>query len=100
MPKPSVHLDARFTLAPFGPLKKEAWKRWETALSAARTALLALRTSGEQGWLDLPADRDVLTRVQAAVSATKSCRQLLVLGIGGSDLGPRMAYEALQSYGR
>jgi glucose-6-phosphate isomerase len=89
--------DASFVLFPRRE-SVESFLRSQTAkLSHAHAALRLQRQSHAQGWLDLPFDHEMIKRVQAAVSATKSFHTLLVLGIGGSDLGTRAIFQALPS---
>lgn len=81
-----------------------------------RAALhVALRApAGEQIWVDghdVVADvHEVLTRMEVFAEAVRSgswlgytgqpVRNIVSIGIGGSDLGPVMAYEALRAYSR
>jgi glucose-6-phosphate isomerase len=81
-----------------------------------RAALhVALRApAGEQIWVDgrdVVADvHDVLARMEAFAEAVRNgnwpgysgqpVRNIVSIGIGGSDLGPVMAYEALRAYSR
>jgi len=64
-------------------------------LEQGRRTLLEQRKRGEIGWLDLPMDKAMIKRVQKVVAKTKKFQTLLVLGIGGSDLGARAILQAL-----
>lgn len=64
-------------------------------LKKAQAAILEQRKTGPLGWLDLPFDAAMGRRVTNMVTATKKFETLLVLGIGGSDLGARAILQAL-----
>lgn len=68
---------------------------WRDRLDDARVNILALHKRGEQGWLDLPTDKKMTARIAKAVASVKHAETLLVLGIGGSDLGARAILQAL-----
>lgn len=63
-------------------------------MDAAHDRVEADRASGAQGWFDLPAT-DVSAVLAEAKRLTKSYKRLLVIGIGGSDLGGRALVQAL-----
>lgn len=66
-------------------------------LSAALDRVKADQLSGAHGWFDLPFDRsgaDAATKLYKRLRA-KGCRRLVVIGIGGSDLGARALVGAL-----
>lgn len=64
-------------------------------LEQARKAIVKQAEDGEQGWLFLPDDREMMKRVQSLVREIRRFENLLVIGIGGSDLGARALSEAL-----
>jgi len=64
-------------------------------LRRAKEAIIKQAEDGEQGWLFLPDDKEMLRRVRAMVKETNGCTDLLVIGIGGSDLGTRALAKAL-----
>jgi len=64
-------------------------------LKKAHAAITDQRKRGLIGWMDLPFDAAMGQRVQKMVAATKKFDTLLVLGIGGSDLGARAILQAL-----
>ncbi len=70
-------------------------------LAEVRTALAEQKRSGRVGFFGIPERQ---AEIRAAVSLAKSIRRefrtLLVLGIGGSDLGARALLKALQKRGK
>ncbi len=77
-----------------------------TALRAPRDAVIEV--DGESGENVVPAVHAVLDRMSAFAEAVRAgkwaghtglpVRNIVNIGIGGSDLGPAMAYEALRAY--
>ncbi|SEP70912.1 glucose-6-phosphate isomerase [Streptomyces radiopugnans] len=77
-----------------------------TALRAPRDAVVEVE--GESGENVVPAVHAVLDRMSAFAEAVRAgkwaghtglpVRSVVNIGIGGSDLGPAMAYEALRAY--
>jgi glucose-6-phosphate isomerase len=62
----------------------------------ALEAIAARRTSGEIGFLDLPDDHaSARSCMEFARSVDPAIDTMVVLGIGGSSLGPRALYSAL-----
>ena len=74
-------------------------KEWSGALPdlvAAKRAVLKLTKDGEQGFLNLPSDSKMLLECKRAAADTrKRFTDLIVLGIGGSDLGARAIDQAI-----
>ncbi len=65
-------------------------------LRRAYRAMEQLRVSGEQGFFDLPFDSSIVKKLTPIVQRLqKQFDQLLVIGIGGSDLGARTLYQAV-----
>ena len=50
-----------------------------------------------QGWLGSPDDAESLAEIQRLAKAKRRFTTCLVIGIGGSDLGTRAAWHAIQS---
>lgn len=73
-----------------GDLKSLASK-----LDDARHAILGMHERGEQGWMRLPDDREMLKEIRRTVTGMDRYGTCLVCGIGGSDLGARAMYAAL-----
>ena len=72
------------------------WKDLQTRLTAAKRNLQRMTRSGQQGFLQLPFDRQAHTASKtAARRLEKKVTDLVVLGIGGSDLGARALQQAL-----
>ncbi|MEN9558220.1 MAG: hypothetical protein RL141_589 [Candidatus Parcubacteria bacterium] len=73
-----------------------AWEAMRPTLHAAKQEVLRLTEAGEQGFLALAFARRHVNEVRALASRfAKRYTDLVVLGIGGSDLGARMIQEAL-----
>ena len=66
-------------------------------LRAAHAAVEAGRGKGMQGWMDLPYDQDeILTQIEATAARIRGeFDAFVVLGIGGSALGPAAVQQAL-----
>jgi len=78
----------------------EEIKAYAPRLAEAKQNLLREWKRKEQGWLGCPDDRravDAVIRLAKRKQAFKTC---LVLGIGGSDLGARAAFQALKHKAR
>ncbi len=65
----------------------------------ARQELLEIFESGEQGWLKILDDKKYWHTVKAQIKSFAKFKHLLVLGIGGSDLGCRAILEAMRTSG-
>jgi glucose-6-phosphate isomerase len=66
------------------------------AARAAHAAIMARRAAGELGFWDLPDDRATARAcLDYAAALDPAIDTMVVLGIGGSSLGPRAAYTAL-----
>jgi glucose-6-phosphate isomerase len=72
-------------------------KTASSSLLKAKREVIRQAEDGEQGWLFLPDDREMLKRVQTLAREARAFSDLLVIGIGGSDLGTRALYAALRS---
>lgn len=90
----SLRLDVSAYFLP-GASVTELAHAYTEPLLEARAALLKNSHQAPLGWMNSPSDQRMLKRLQATVRATKGSDTLLVLGIGGSDLGARMLLEAL-----
>ncbi len=66
----------------------------------ARHELLKLHKDGAQGWLNILDDKKHHKAVKNACKQFGKYKHLLVLGIGGSDLGARAALSALRTNGK
>ncbi|MBU2509172.1 MAG: glucose-6-phosphate isomerase [Patescibacteria group bacterium] len=66
-------------------------------LNDAKKKVLKMARKGEQGWLDLPDDKDMVERVYEIASEKKKFKNCLVIGIGGSDLGARALNKAVRT---
>jgi len=76
------------------------FKSLEKRLSRASKQISRLRTSEQQGFMDLPYDLVSVRQMQKiANNVRKDFDNMIVVGIGGSDLGTRAIYQALGSSG-
>ncbi|MBM3204449.1 glucose-6-phosphate isomerase [Candidatus Uhrbacteria bacterium] len=91
----ALSYDATFALLPRHESAEAFLRSQAGKLSHAHSALRLQRQSHAQGWFDLPFDHEMIKRVRSLVHATKAFETLLVLGIGGSDLGARAILQAL-----
>ncbi|MDO8584488.1 MAG: glucose-6-phosphate isomerase [bacterium] len=89
--------DPSLMLLPSEQKPEHVIQEYVPALKEAKAHIEHLRKTKQLGWLDLPHDQEMVKRVMAVVSSTKSFDTLLVLGIGGSDLGARAILQALPS---
>lgn len=64
-------------------------------LAKAKKQLITEWKTGGQGWLSCPDDSDTLKQVRLCAKKFAGYTTCLVIGIGGSDLGARAAYQAL-----
>lgn len=90
----SLRFDLSSYFLPGGDIQELA-HAYRESLETARTQLLKNVSGAPLGWMSAPTDAVLLARVQKMVKATSSYETLLVLGIGGSDLGARTLLEAL-----
>ncbi|NLF27455.1 MAG: glucose-6-phosphate isomerase, partial [Clostridiales bacterium] len=66
-------------------------------LKSAHAAVEAGRGKGMQGWMDLPYNQDgVLTALERTAERVREFDAFVVLGIGGSALGPAAVHQALR----
>jgi len=100
MPKPKTSLltydDARMSRPPFsGGISPEVAAELADRLKLAKRELLEDWKRGRQGWLGCPDEKKLIARVEALAKKKKAFSTCLIIGIGGSDLGARAAYQAL-----
>lgn len=65
-------------------------------LTEAKNGVLAEWKNRQQGWLSCPDDKPLVERIRKLAARKSAFDTCLVLGIGGSDLGARAAYQALK----
>lgn len=66
-------------------------------LEDAKRNVIAEWKDGSQGWLGCPDDLVALKRIKKLAASFKGYATCLVLGIGGSDLGARAFWHAMQN---
>jgi len=77
-------------------IKHDKVKKYDKRLASAYKRIVKLRESGKEGMFDLPYDRDLVVGIENLAREVKeNFKYLLVIGIGGSDLGARMLIRAL-----
>lgn len=80
---------------------QQALAALDRKLAEAREALRRKRGLGQTGFFSAPYDTAVLKRIKKqAAAAAGRCRDVVVIGIGGSDLGARAVIKALQKPGK
>ena len=75
--------------------KKSDLKKYRPALKRAKDKIIAEWRNDAQGWLGCPDDPAALAEIANILKTRQRFTDCLVLGIGGSDLGARAAYQAL-----
>ncbi|ULR40720.1 glucose-6-phosphate isomerase [Thermus sp. NEB1569] len=91
-----LRLDTRFL-----PDFPQAFKEHGPLLLQAREALLAKRKDPQSmlGWMDLPEDTETLRRIRRYREANPWVEDFVLLGIGGSALGPKALESAFNESG-
>ena len=83
-----------------GGINAGAWKGAGRQFGAAKRGLESLRASGAVGFVDLPSDEALLDQVERfATGARGKYDDVVILGIGGSALGPIALRTALRPTG-
>lgn len=96
---PALSLDYTFMLADAvsGGVALEHWHTAAAQFAAAHTSVEARRQSGELGFFDLPTDGALLEQTRDyALKQRSKYRDVVLLGIGGSALGPLALRNALR----
>ncbi|MDQ7814801.1 MAG: glucose-6-phosphate isomerase [Patescibacteria group bacterium] len=75
---------------------KSVFRKNAVRLNKARKELEKEWKTEQQGWLGCPDSTEDIKAIKAAVKKCAGFKTCLVLGIGGSDLGARAAYQALK----
>src|SRR5512133_3666031 len=79
-----------------GGLQPSAFRSMSPRLKKAKQAVLKMSQEGIQGFLSLPKEHEHFDECHRVLSALpKACTDLIVLGIGRSDLGGHMLLEAV-----
>lgn len=92
--RPALRFDTASFFLPGGSVQELA-HAYQESLEAARENLRQNTSQASLGWMSCPFDQKMLKQIQEVVRATSSFDTLLILGIGGSDLGARTILEAL-----
>jgi glucose-6-phosphate isomerase len=80
-----------------GGINAGAWKGAGRQFGAAKRGLESLRASGAVGFVDLPSDEALLDQVERFASGARGkYDDVVILGIGGSALGPIALRTALR----
>jgi glucose-6-phosphate isomerase len=94
-----IHLDYTNMLAPGVPggIPEKDWKDAPRLFKKAHAEFVKRQKAGELGFLDLPGDRKLLAQSTDYVKRTRGkFDDVVVLGIGGSALGPIALRTALR----
>ncbi len=75
---------------------KTVFRKYAARLKDARKNLEKEWKTGKQGWLGCPEASEEIKAINQTVKKCAKFKTCLVLGIGGSDLGARAAYQALK----
>ncbi|MFA4954658.1 MAG: glucose-6-phosphate isomerase [Patescibacteria group bacterium] len=75
--------------------EKNELKKYRPALKRAKDKIIAEWRNDVQGWLGCPDDTAALAEIAKILNTKQRFTECLVLGIGGSDLGARAAYQVL-----
>ena len=68
-------------------------------LVKAKSSILEMSNTGEQGWFTLPYDVEMRKRIVDLAASKKRFKTCLVIGIGGSDLATRALAKSLDVKG-
>lgn len=74
-------------------------KTLSSRIANAKSSIIEMLNSGEQGWLALPDDLKMRTRITHLATSKKHFTTCLVIGIGGSDLAARALAKSLDAKG-
>lgn len=102
--RPLIEYDRRNTLeeavGDFG-IRETEWRATMPRIEKARRAVLRTAATGKQGFMRLPFERrHAEESLRVLRSLPRGCTDLVVLGIGGSDLGARAILRACGKKGR
>lgn len=102
MPSPLLSYDVQRMLEPttIGALSPEILKEMQQRIQQAKQQVVRDWKQGHQGWLSCPDDKKTLSHIKQLAKKKKQYHTCLVIGIGGSDLGSRAAYQALRQQGK
>lgn len=83
-----------------GGIDQKSWAAAAKAFSDAKRGFDSLRATGNVGFVDLPADKKLLDQVTSFTAAARGkYDDVVILGIGGSALGPIALRTALRPSG-
>ncbi|MCC7357214.1 glucose-6-phosphate isomerase [Candidatus Uhrbacteria bacterium] len=98
MSKSLISYDAECMLETYTPgaLASGVFQEMQPRLQYAKKQVINDWKNGHQGWIGCIDDRQIHNRIKALAQKNRRYKTCLVIGIGGSDLGSRAAYQALQ----
>ncbi len=103
MPKPLIDYDRtnmRTTAVGRSGVSTAELQKCKPKLTKAAAQVLKDWKDGAQGWLGCPDDESLMTNIATLVKKHRTAKTCVVIGIGGSDLGARAAYAALNKVGK
>jgi glucose-6-phosphate isomerase len=96
----TLSLDYSNMLISPGGIDQKAWTAGGKQFADAKRAFDSLRATGTVGFVDLPADKPLLDQVtRFSAAARGKYDDVVILGIGGSALGPIALRNALRPNG-
>jgi glucose-6-phosphate isomerase len=96
----TLRLDYSNMMISPGGIDQKAWADGGKQFADAKRAFDSLRATGTVGFVDLPADRTLLDQVaRFSAAARGKYDDVVILGIGGSALGPIALRTALRPSG-
>ncbi len=96
----TLRLDYSNMLVQPGGIPEKIWTDAKPAFPSTAAGLEKLRSSGAVGFIDLPADKNLIAQVKSfAANARGRYSDVVILGIGGSALGPIALRTALRPSG-
>ena len=96
----SVRLDYSIMMISPGGIEQKTWSGAASQFATAKRGFDQLRASASVGFVDLGANKDLVGQVERFVSAARGkFDDVVILGIGGSALGPIALRTALRPSG-
>jgi glucose-6-phosphate isomerase len=96
----TLRLDYSNMMLSPGGIDERSWGQAQAQFAAAKKGFDSLRSSGAVGFVDLPANKHLLSQVTTfARGAHGKYDDVVILGIGGSALGPIALRTALRPSG-
>ncbi|HUQ98846.1 MAG TPA: glucose-6-phosphate isomerase [Gemmatimonadaceae bacterium] len=96
----AVRIDYTNMMISPGGISADHWNRAKEKFAEVKRGFAGLRTSGTVGFVDLPGDESLVDQVEGFSAAARGkFDDVVILGIGGSALGPIALRTALRPSG-